>query len=759
MNTNKALSNSQKERPFELVSPYSPAGDQPGVIKKITDSLANNYEQTILGATGTGKTYMMASIVNNLQKPTLVIAHNKTLAAQLAEEFRRFFPNNAVHYFVSYYDYYQPESYLPRSDTYIEKQTQINEEIERLRNATTQALLTRKDVLIVASVSCIYGLGNPEDFQALKVEFEVGKPYKLPKITRKLIDMQFIRTNSDLKRGSFRIRGDMLEIYPTSEDKVAYRFNFYGELLENIQIFDTVTGQKFEELEIYSVFPAKQYVTTQEKIQLAVKRIESDLFERVAFFEKEGKLLQAQRIKDKTMRDLEMLETLGFVGGIENYSIYFDSRQNGEAPTTLLDYFPDDTLCFVDESHMTLPQIGAMYSGDRSRKETLIEYGFRLPSALNNRPLRINEFFEKQNKLIYVSATPAEFEFGRSNKVGQLEIPHRLAHPEDKIVVAEALIRPTGLIDPEISLKPVENQVDDVLEEVRKRVIKGQRVLITTLTKKFAEELDIYFKQINVKSAYIHSDVETLDRVQILSDLRRGKYDVLIGINLLREGLDLPEVSLVAIFDADKEGFLRSKTSLIQIIGRAARHQEGQVIMYANSITASMKYAIDETNRRRELQTAYNLKHNITPASTIRKLDTLIDNLNQEKEKNEEYGKAGAAWTPFGFEDLNEDLEKDSVDGEPLGTARSKADAENSAAPAKDDQQSLSDMMPLGRQSKKQKAKQVYEDFESTKEGYTNYLMGQNFTGKKLDKMLKMAIEAMDFERAAAIRDFIKDKK
>lgn len=425
--TRKIVPQSQKTNRFELVAPYKPAGDQPKVIGEIIESLEDlNFEQTILGATGTGKTFIMASIVNKLQKPTLVIAHNKTLAAQLAEEFKRFFPNNAVHYFVSYYDYYQPESYLPRSDTYIEKQTQINEEIERLRNATTQALLTRKDVLIVASVSCIYGLGNPEDFNALKIELESGGEYKQQKVLRKLVDMQYTRSNGDLARGGFRVRGDNLEVYPTSEDRVGYRFSFFGDLLENIQSFDTVTGSEIETLPSYIIFPAKQYVTTQEKIQNAVKLIESDLMTQVENFEKDGKLLQAQRIKDRTLNDVEMLQTLGYVGGIENYSSYFDGRLEGEPPATLLDYFPDGSLCFVDESHITLSQIGAMYTGDRSRKQTLIEYGFRLPTALNNRPLRINEFFERQSQVIYVSATPNDFEFGKSITIGKETITHRI---------------------------------------------------------------------------------------------------------------------------------------------------------------------------------------------------------------------------------------------------------------------------------------------------------------------------------------------
>jgi excinuclease ABC subunit B len=744
MQASKKTSESQKSRPFELVAPYEPSGDQGRVIDNIIKSLKQkNFEQTILGATGTGKTYMMASIVNNLQKPTLVIAHNKTLAAQLAEEFKRFFPNNAVHYFVSYYDYYQPESYIPRSDTYIEKQTQINEEIERLRNATTQALLTRKDVLIVASVSCIYGLGNPEDFQSLKIELEVGHNYKLQKILRKLIDLQFSRTDADLSRGRFRIRGDTLEIYPTAEEKVGYRFSFFGDELEKIESFDIVTAQEIDSIDTYTIFPAKQYVTTAEKIQKAIQTIEQDLLSQVDYFEGDGKLLQAQRIKDRTMNDLEMLETLGYVGGIENYSSYFDGRKDGEPPATLLDYFPDDSLTFVDESHITLSQIGAMYNGDRSRKTTLVEYGFRLPSALNNRPLRINEFFNNQSQLIYVSATPGEFELGNRDFISKEKIEHRKGEIT-KILTEEAIIRPTGLIDPEIQLKPVKNQVDDVLEEVRKRVVKGQRVLITTLTKKFAEELDLYFKQINVKSAYIHSDVDTMERVEILSDLRRGKYDVLIGINLLREGLDLPEVSLVAIFDADKEGFLRSKTSLVQIIGRAARHEEGKVIMYAENITGSMQYAIDETNRRRGLQTEYNKIHGITPRSTKRELETIVDDLREEIEQNEDYGKAGAVLTPQGFQKMDEFVEvgrkKDKNRDESI------YEIQNKSVHGGDTTQ---------KTRKPKKAKQVYDDFETTKKGYFEELLEKNYTQEKLEEILQKAVDDMDFEKAAAIRDVL----
>jgi excinuclease ABC subunit B len=729
----------QKTNKFKLVSPYGAAGDQGKVIEQIISSLeSNSREQTILGVTGSGKTYMMAAIAEKLQRPTLVIAHNKTLAAQLAEEFKRFFPDNAVHYFVSYYDYYQPESYIPRSDTYIEKQTQINEEIERLRNATTQALLTRRDVLIVASVSCIYGLGDPEDFESLRIDLQTGQSYKLDKLLRRLIDLQFIRTNLDLKRGTFRVRGDTLELIPAGEE-YGYRVSFFGDTLERIESFETVTGQAVEQMESYTVFPAKQYVTTQEKIQNAIGSIEQDLHARVEYFLNNNQHLPAERLRQRTLNDIEMLQTLGFVSGIENYSIYFDGRQDGEAPTTLLDYFPDDALTFIDESHITLPQIAAMYNGDRSRKETLVEYGFRLPSALNNRPLKINEFFGKVNQVTYVSATPGDFEYGRSDKVSKSKEAKALEFRSEAkdITVAQAIIRPTGLLDPEIILKPVSNQVDDVLEQVRLRVNAGQRVLITTLTKKFAEELDIYFKQINIKSAYIHSDVETLDRIDILSDLRRGKYDVLIGINLLREGLDLPEVSLVAIFDADKEGFLRSKTSLIQIIGRAARHTEGKVIMYADALTKSMCEAIDETERRRELQIAHNLKHGITPQNAVRELKTIADDVRQEIEKDEKFGKAGAKYTTSGFQPVEEEFAIES-----RYTRKSKPS-----------RSVHSDNKTMVRE--KTRGRQLYDAFDSQKDEYVSELESQNLSMPELRERLQIAIDAMNFEEAAAIRDII----
>ncbi len=731
---------SASEAQFVLNAGYSPAGDQPKVIQDICNSLqAKNLEQTILGVTGSGKTYMMAKIVETLQKPTLVIAHNKTLAAQLAEEFRQFFPDNAVHYFVSYYDYYQPESYLPRSDTYIEKQTQINDEIDRFRNATTQAILTRPDTLIVASVSCIYGLGNPEDINALKIELKLGDIFKLDKLVRRLIDQQYVRTDLDLKRGYFRLRGDTLEIWPTAEER-GYRFSFFGDQLESIQIFEQVTRHTLAELTNYTIFPARQFVTTQEKINNAIVRIEEDLEKQVKYFVDQNLLLPAERLKQRTQNDIDMLRNVGFVNGIENYSGYFDGRLPGEPPTTLLDYFPDNFLTFVDESHITMPQIGAMYAGDRSRKSTLVEYGFRLPSAMDNRPLKREEFYTKMNQITYVSATPAEYELTHSS------------------VISQAIIRPTGLLDPEIVLKPTATQVDDILEQVRLRVALGQRVLITALTKKFAEELDLYMKQLNLKSAYIHSDVDTIQRIDIIRDLRVGVYDVLIGINLLREGLDLPEVSLVAVFDADKEGFLRSKTSLIQIVGRAARHEQGLVILYADKITDSMRFAMDETSRRREIQMEYNRVHGIVPTSTKRKIQTLADDMRGEIEENEDYGQAGAILTPFGFTEKTakntEERDYDSTFDEfkiaPSGGYRDKKKASRTAK---------NEAYQAAQKPQIRKKLQVFANFDDKKAKHLAELESQELTLPELKDRLQIAADALDFEMAAALRDYIKERE
>ena len=581
---------------FELSSKYQPAGDQPEAIAQLTAGLdRGDKEQTLLGVTGSGKTFTMANIVQNVQKPTLVLCHNKTLAAQLYGEFRQFFPNNAVQYFVSYYDYYQPEAYIARSDTYIEKDSSINEEIDRLRHAATMSLLTRKDVLIVASVSCIYGLGNVEDYTAMTVDVKVGEVRKRDKLLRLLTDIQYTRNDTAFTRGTFRVRGDTVEVFPVG-DETAYRIEFFGDEVERIRRIEPLTGEVLTEPKQIKIFPGKHFVTPQQKLQGAVAQITADLAERVGELKANGQLLEAQRLEQRTKYDLEMLEQTGYVAGVENYSRYLTNREPGEQPATLLDYFPDDFLLFVDESHMTIPQVRGMFNGDRARKQTLVEHGFRLPSALDNRPLKFEEFERHVNQAVYVSATPAEWEVERSSQV------------------ARQVIRPTGLLDPEIEVRPVEHQVDNLIAEIRATIAKGQRVLVTTLTKRMSEDLTEYLKELNIKVTYLHSEVHTLDRVDILHDLRKGVYDVVVGINLLREGLDLPEVSLVAILDADKEGFLRSQSSLIQTIGRAARHVEGRVIMYADNMTKSMKIALDTTAERRKIQTAYNEKHGITPA-------------------------------------------------------------------------------------------------------------------------------------------------
>jgi excinuclease ABC subunit B len=585
---------------FKLQSEFKPAGDQPQAIEKLLKGLNKGHQyQTLLGVTGSGKTFTMANVIEKVNKPTLIISHNKTLAAQLASEFQDFFPNNAVHYFVSYYDYYQPEAYIPRSDTYIEKDTQINEEIDKLRNAATQSLLSRKDVLIVASVSCIYGLGNPGDYLDLSITLKVGEPIKRDKFLRKLTDLQFMRNDVNLERGNFRVRGDTIEIIPASADRI-YKLSFFGDELESISEHDPLTGQDMGSHKTLSIFPAKHFVTPREKMLRAIENIKVELADQIKFFKSQGKEIEAQRIEQRTNFDIEMMMETGFVTGIENYSRHLDFRTPGDPPSTLIDYFPDDFLLFVDESHITLPQVYGMYKGDMSRKQTLIDYGFRLPSAIDNRPLKFEEFEKKINQTIFVSATPEQRELSVSKQV------------------AEQLIRPTGLLDPEIEIKPTKNQVDDLMEEIRKRVEKKQRVLVTTLTKNMAEELSQYLTEYRIKGHYLHADIETLQRLEILRDLRLGIYDVVVGINLLREGLDLPEVSLVAILDADKEGYLRSRTALIQTMGRAARHIDGHVIMYADRITGSMKAAIDEVARRRKTQEQYNKKHGITPAGIMK---------------------------------------------------------------------------------------------------------------------------------------------
>lgn len=604
---------------FELVSKYSPQGDQPRAIQQIVEGInAGKKHQTLLGATGTGKTFTVSNVIKEVNRPTLIIAHNKTLAGQLYSEFKEFFPNNAVEYFVSYYDYFQPEAYVPSSDTFIEKDSSVNDEIDKLRHSATSSLFERRDVIIIASVSCIYGLGSPEEYKELVVSLRKGMELERNQLLHRLVDVQYERNDIDFRRGTFRVRGDVVEIFPASRDEHCLRIEFFGDEIDRIREVDALTGEILGDRDHVAIYPASHFVTREEKMQIAIKNIEIELEERLKVYRENGKLLEAQRLEQRTNYDLEMMREMGFCSGIENYSRHLTLREPGSTPYTLMDYFPEDLLIVIDESHVTLPQIRGMFNGDQARKQVLVDHGFRLPSALDNRPLRFEEFENHINQIIYVSATPG---------------PYELEHAPDTI---QQIIRPTGLLDPTIDVRPIQGQIDDLLGEIQDRVARNERVLVTTLTKKMSEDLTDYLKDIGIKVNYLHSEIKTLERIEIIRDLRLGKYDVLVGINLLREGLDIPEVSLVAILDADKEGFLRSERSLIQTIGRAARNASGHVIMYADKITNSMEIAINETKRRRELQEAYNKNHGITP-QTIQKDIRDIIRATHAAEGMEEY--------------------------------------------------------------------------------------------------------------------------
>lgn len=622
---------------FKISSPYKPLGDQPKAIESLAKGIKKGFhEQTLLGVTGSGKTFTMANVIEKVQKPTLVISHNKTLAAQLYEEFKEFFPNNAVEYFVSYYDYYQPEAYVPRTDTFIDKEASINEEIDRMRHSATQSLLSRDDVIVVSSVSCIYGIGSPEEYGEFALQIAVGDNYDRGEILSRLIHMQYERNDIEFETGQFRVRGDVIEVNPV-HGTPPIRIELFGDEIDSIAIVDKITGKKIENLQRYTIFPAKHFVIAEEKLNKAISDINQELEERLNELKLQNKLVEAQRLEQRTRFDIEMLSEMGYCPGVENYSLHLSERKWGEMPYTLLKYFPDDFLTIIDESHVTVPQIRGMYNGDRARKETLVEHGFRLPSAKENRPFRFDEFEKSVNQVLYVSATPGNYELSRS------------------LNIVEQIIRPTGLIDPEVIIRPVKGQVDDLLGEVRKRVDLDQRVLITTLTKRMAEDLTDYYAKIGVKVRYLHSEIDTLERIDIVDDLRRGEFDCLVGVNLLREGLDLPEVSLVGILDADKEGFLRSETSLIQTIGRAARNVDGKVLMYADNITDSVKNSVDITNRRRKIQLEYNKKHSIEPKSTYR-------SLKEKKKEAEKYDKNAADLKKMPRDELRmliNDLEED----------------------------------------------------------------------------------------------------
>lgn len=676
-------------QPFKVEAPFAPTGDQPTAIQSLTEGIERGeWAQVLLGATGTGKTFTMAKVIEAVQKPTLIIAHNKTLAAQLCSEFKSFFPNNAVEYFVSYYDFYQPEAYIPSSDTYIEKDASINDEIDKLRHSATMSLFERRDVIIVASVSCIYGLGDPEDYSDLVLSLRLGQTKSRDEILSKLVDIQYTRNDMNFIRGTFRVQGDTIDIFPAAYSERAIRVELFGDEIDRLVEVDSLTGEVIAERKHVAVYPASHYVTTKEKMNIAVERIEAELDEQLAKLKAADRLLEAQRLEQRTRYDIEMMQEMGYCSGIENYSRHMSERKAGEAPFTLIDYFPDDFLIMVDESHVTMPQIRAMYNGDRARKESLIEYGFRLPSALDNRPLQFDEFVERINQIIYVSATPGPYEM------------------EVETNIAEQIIRPTGLLDPSIEIRPIRGQMDDLLGEIHKRAAKNERVLVTTLTKKMAEDLTEFLKEMGVRVRYLHSDIVTIERAEIIRDLRAGVFDVLVGINLLREGLDMPEVSLVAILDADKEGFLRSDTAMIQTIGRAARNVNGHVIMYADRVTGSMQRAIDETDRRRAVQEAYNIEHNITPKSVSKDVKELIE-----------------------LTKIEEDM---VTDGKGLSSKKGK-------------QKKSSEGMDHGHESYVQDTS-VPKVADITPEELYNKI-------EELDRQMKAAAKQLEFETAAKLRD------
>lgn len=649
----------QDNNKFELVSPYKPAGDQQQAIDQLTAGFqAGDKEQILKGATGTGKTYTMANVIAKMNKPTLVITHNKTLVGQLYNEFKEFFPNNAVEYFVSYYDYYQPEAYVPQSDTYIEKDASINDEIDQLRHAATSALMSRNDVIVVASVSCIYGLGDPREYAASVLNVYTGQEYERNTLLRDLVNIQYDRNDIDFQRGRFRVRGDVVEVFPAGYSDRAYRIEFFGDEIDRIVEVDPLTGEVHGVRDSISLFPATHFVTNEDQLAGAIDRIKAEMDDQVKKFEKEGKLLEAERIKQRTTYDLEMLREVGYTNGIENYSRQMENRKAGEPPYTLLDFFPKDSLILIDESHATMPEIRAMYNGDRNRKQTLIDYGFRLPSALDNRPLKLEEFEQHVNQIMYVSATPGDYELNRTSRI------------------VEQVIRPTGLLDPKIEVRPIEGQIDDLVAEINLRIERKERVFVTTLTKKMAEDLTDYLKDLGIKVRYLHSDIKTLERMQIIRDLRLGKFDVLIGINLLREGIDVPEVSLVAILDADKEGFLRAYRPLIQTMGRAARNANGEVIMYADRITDSMKLAIDETNRRRAIQMKYNEEHRIVPKTIIKPVRDMISVVKADKE-----AEKSDSFADLNFDELTAKQKKQMITNlkEQMQDAAKRLDFESAA--------------------------------------------------------------------------------